>query len=441
MRISQTRSFASLFALAAVMLPSHLLAQEVKSSAEAGKSTIIKATNGGTTDSATFGSLLPAFHIETDSDETNATLSLSFALSKPDVPHALPLKPTQIGFGTTTLNISATAPLGKNGKPSLFNFDNFGSDTSLKFGFSHYWGAVNFVPQNDLASNAIRDARLTSVCLAAAGEKLINNADDPAKTKAQFDALLATIEAYEETQQNASPQYALERATRSKVESIKTIAIAASKKCLDGFEGGELDGTRSLVSEYGTDEDQTASGDWDASGLWFGGGNFKISRTDYAFVDQLAFTKDEIGRTSYKLEAYAGHIFKGGEQSAVASFAYSRAYKSQDEVSICQPNGIGLQISCIEGPLGKPAKLERYILAAEFRRRFAVAALGANAIAIAPKISYELKSGDALFDLPIFFSPNKDNKLNGGLRLGYDTGKHDFGFGLFVGVPFSVFFN
>lgn len=417
------------------------IADDSKTATESTKSVLKTATSGGTTASSTFGILAPAFQIETTSDDTNATLSLSFDLSAPDEPKSQPLEASTIGFATTKLNIAASAPLGKNGKPSLFDFDQLGDGTSLKIGFSHFWGNVNFVPQSDPSSYAARDERLASICVASARQKYIDSAAEPLKATAQIDAFQATIDAYQEENPKMSTQLATERASNSRVEAIKTVAVAMAKKCVDGYPDGELDGgPRSLLSEYGTKEDKSNAGKWDASGLWFAGVNAKISRASYSFIDQAAFAENELSRTSYKAEAFAGQIASGGAASYQVSLSYARSYKAQDEVQICQPNGVGLQISCIEGALGKPSRLQKYIGAIEYRRRFDISALGDASIAIAPRVSYDIKSNDALLDFPIFFAPDKGGKLNGGIRFGYDTGKDDFGFGLFVGVPFSTIF-
>ena len=90
---------------------------------EAALQAVQEGTQGGTSSSSTFSTLAPAFQIETSGDDTNATVSMSFSISSPEEPKTLPNEATTLTFGTTTANIAASAPLGKNGKPSLFDFD------------------------------------------------------------------------------------------------------------------------------------------------------------------------------------------------------------------------------------------------------------------------------------------------------------------------------
>ncbi|MEQ1538501.1 MAG: hypothetical protein ABL928_06210 [Sphingorhabdus sp.] len=437
----------SLFFVKAAMalgtFTSPALAESSSTGTDAIKATAQSGTTGGTTSSSTFGTLAQAFQIESTGEDTTATVALSFNLSEPGQSRSLDTAPTKLIFGTTAVQISATAPLGKNGKPSLFDFDKLGDDTSLKFGLSHYWGAVNYIPASDANGIPARTSRLTRVCIAAESERAIANASQQERAKMRKDGDNFREDLNQKLAASAtlSPQAALETIA-DQIPPTETSPFAKTLvlKCIEGI-GGALDGTKkSLVTEYGTVADKANVDDWNASGLWFIGGNGKVARANYEFIDQIVFNKRDFSRTNYKIEAFGGHISRNGKSSWQGSLSYVRSYKPQDDINLCQPNGVGAQILCLTGAAGAPAQKNRYTAAIEYRHLFTLQTLGGSSLAIAPRISYEAKSKGALFDLPIYFAPDKSKGLNGGFRVGYDTAEDDLAFGLFVGLPFSLFY-
>jgi hypothetical protein len=412
------------------------------------------ALNRGASSSATFGALANSIQIETGGDDTTANVSFALNRSHPlGQGKPQPDGSTRFRFATDSIGISATAPLGKNGKPSLFDFDNFGDDTSLTISLSRYVGAVDYLRASNPASLPAIQGRLVNRCIE---QRSANWVRFSASGDPQKEAVARLVAAELRTkidrmaiERNAGPEFAVSQiAKKSDDEKLKALAGQIVKDCVEN-DGVEVSPAQ-LLADYGTDEDKAAIAasvngglrNGGPTGLTFFGMRGKFSRTNYEFLTQEPLAKSDISRTNYKIEAFAGRVFDGGRKSLTTSFAYVRSHKANDEGQLCEPNGVGNQLACFTGPIGPPNRTSRYSLGGEFRWLIALEKLPSSpSIGLAPRVSYEFRSEGALFELPIYFAPNKDKALNGGIRMAYDTSKDDFAFGLFVGVPFSVFTN
>jgi hypothetical protein len=400
---------------------------------------------GGPSSSSTFGNLARSINIETSDSETTASVSVGFDRSHPlGSGIANGDGSTRFRFATDSVGIVATAPLGKNGKPSLFDFDKLGDGTSLAISAVRYIGSVNYRPANDPRSLPALQARLQNRCIDTQSTLWIGSEskDDPSK-EALARLVVTELRAKVDRmylERGAAPEFALGELAKSEDARIKALAGAMLLHCVE-VENNKIP-PAGMLATYGTDEEKAAKQDGGPRGLWFFGGRAKIARSNYEYLVQAPLSKTDVNLTGYKVEAFGGRVFDNGRKSLTGSFAYSRAYTPQDEIQLCEPNGVGNQIACFTGPLGAPGKASRYIFAGEFRWLVPIGGLpGDPSIGVAPRVSYEINSDAALIELPVYFAPNGKKALNGGLRFAYDTGKDDFAFGLFVGVPFSVFTN
>ncbi|WP_144036651.1 hypothetical protein [Sphingopyxis witflariensis] len=407
-----------------------------------------QATNivaGGASSSSTFGNLARSINIETSGTETTASVSFGFDRSHPlggGVRNAD--GSTRFRFATDSIGIVATAPLGKNDKPSLFDFDKLGDGTSLSISAVRYVGSVNYQPASSADSLPALQARLQNRCIDAqlilwVGAEGRGDTAKEALARLVATELRAKVDRMK-LERGAAPEFALGELAKSEDARIKALAGTLLLHCVE-VENNKIP-PAGMLATYGTDEEKAAKQGDEPTGLWFFGGRGKIARTNYEYLVQTPLSKTDVSHTGYKIEAFGGRVFDSGRKSLTGSFAYSRAYTAQDEVQLCEPNGVGTQIACFTGPLGAPARANRYTLAGEFRWLVPLGALpGDPSIGFAPRVSYEIKSNSAWFELPVYFAPNSDKALNGGLRFAFDTEKDDFAFGLFVGVPFSVFTN
>lgn len=239
------------------------------------------------------------------------------------------------------------------------------------------------------------------------------------------------------------PGWALSEIAKSedtKDKDIKPLAKLLSQKC-ENTKGDENPGVIAYqnmggqLGEFADDEG--------IKGVWYLGLNGTLARSNYGYLTQTPLTKSEVSKTKYKVQGFGGWIFPSGNASLTGWFSYARTFTPGEDVELCAPNGVGSQIQCFTGALGAPVQSDRYTVGGEARVLFALGRSADSAkIGIAPTVSYEVKSDAFYLELPVYLAPAKDGKrLNGGVRMAYDTSKDDFAIGLFVGVPFSIFFN
>ena len=439
--LSRSTGMLALAAILALAVPKAATAQTTPSESKAAndaanlvaEATAIQAAAASS--SPTFGTLANTVQIETDGDKTNATLSLGYHRTRP-VHQARNGSSFDVTSATDSFSVTVTAPLGKPGKPSVFDFDKLGDGTSVEFKGVRYWGTVHFLNNEDPQSMQQIENRKVGRCIYGESDKWATRQSDFAKaqkTNLQFRGELDS--ALAANQQQYDP--ALVVVTGSADAGVKGLA-SELLSCIGASEKPTL----GSADDYITAQDRQATRNL-RSGIKFLGASGAVSRTNYEFVVQTPLAAADESQTAYKTQVFGGYIFPSGKVSLSSAFAYARRYKSASEVQLCGPNGVGSQTQCFTGPLGPPTRGDAYTLSGEVRWRLPLPMISENAaIGIAPRVSYEFKSDAALLELPIYFVPQKDKKsLNGGIRIGYDTGTKDFAIGLFVGVPFSMFFD
>lgn len=396
--------------------------------------------DGGPVGSPTFGTLASAFQIETLAGDETASISLAYNRAHPiGQGRTIEDDRTRYTFATDSFSIVASAPLGKNGKPSLFDIDKLSDGTSLEAKVTRFWGSFDYRTARDPRSLAQLQSRLENRCIDAEVGRFVS--DDANETDARNSANLLRSELdMLRAARELSPALALERLATSSNAKVAALAAILLKPCVteaDNHPEGNL------LQRFGTKADSQISIASKPSGLWFAGARGKIARTNYEFITQTPLAKSDVSKTGYRFESLAGRIFGAGRSSAALSFAYIRRFKPNDDVQLCDFNGVGTQLACFTGPLGPPVEGKSYTLGGEVRALFPLKDwAGGGSLGIAPRVTYEFKSEAPVFEFPIYFAPNKDKALNGGMRLAYTTaGRDDFAFGLFVGIPFSLFFD
>lgn len=443
-------TYAAKTALATLLLlPTGSLAQDgsalsgsaLKIAAEESRKQAKPIIDGGPTTSSTFGTLASAFQIETLAGDETASISLAFNRSHPlDNAHKNADGSTRYTFATDSLAIVASAPLGKNGKPSLFNIDSLSDGSTLEVKATRYWGSLSYFAAADQRGLTQLRTRLENRCIDAKAGEFISDASMESEARATYNALRAELDSLRVAQPDKTPTLALDDLQTSPEAKIAALASLLFKAC-----GSEADNNPdgNLQARFGNAGDLAIAQAMKPGGLWFLGARAKIARTNYEYLTQAPLTKSDVSKTGYRVEAVGGRIFGGGRTSASGSFAYVRKFTPGDETQLCDLNGVGTQLTCLTGSLGAPTQSKSYTVGGEMRFLLKLGEWAGRAdVGLAPHITYELKTDAPTFELPIYFAPNKDKALNGGLRLVYTTrGKDDFGFGLFVGVPFSLFFD
>lgn len=174
------------------------------------------------------------------------------------------------------------------------------------------------------------------------------------------------------------------------------------------------------------------------SPLRFMGLDASYGREDFKALDRDAFEVDDAGRDSWEVGAYWGMIGPNIDWSLRARATYGAAYEAADSVQICRPVDGGTQ-ECIEGPDGLPSRKETALVSLEGRKIFRLAEN--QRFAIAPQLVYDIDEEEVRAELPVYLAPDEDGSLTGGLKFAWTSKEDEFGVGVFVGVPFSIFFD
>lgn len=320
-------------------------------------------------------SIAPEFSVVASDDSKQARIALSFDISNPFA---------GTGLSHTTLTVVGTTDLAKKGPTSFGDFaSGLTGGTAIELALMHYAGTAKL---NELDYEPVDEAK--RACENEhAGATDLKALCDPAKYKTGVSMFVSEYNR------------------------------AGLRRFLDSGLPGDIE---------------------------FFGIKGKASQTDFSYLDQAAFaTKDET-RFSFTLTALYGRLLASGRTSLTASFTYGRNDKADDDITLCQPVN-ATQTRCITAAGGPPKRMTRSVLSFEARQAFGGEA-GPFRLAVAPLISYDLKNEDFAADFPIYLIGDGNGKLRGGFRITYENAKKatggrkdDVKFGVFVGVPFSLF--
>lgn len=164
--------------------------------------------------------------------------------------------------------------------------------------------------------------------------------------------------------------------------------------------------------------------------------NGSVGRDTFKYREDVTFTELKPNRTLYSFGTSMAYLptidspigfFVGGE--------YKRRFKLPDaEIRCPLPSASSVSTTCFESAFGPPKK---EIDAAVFGALRLNGNLAKLPLSAELKVAYDAKDGEWGATMPVYFLRDKDGKLNGGIRLGYDGEKDKFSFGFFVGTTFD----
>ncbi|MEP2235751.1 hypothetical protein [Hyphomonas sp.] len=171
------------------------------------------------------------------------------------------------------------------------------------------------------------------------------------------------------------------------------------------------------------------------------------SQQNFTFFQPDTILTESDSRFGFGGTIFGGMLFGEGLRTSLGgSFTYSRRYRAQSSVTLCQPNDETNLTQCRTAAAGTPARNTRSIIGLELRHAAAAPFGEYSSLAIAPEVNFDLESDDFSIDVPIYFIPKDGGHLRGGLRASYVNARDsngdrngDFSLGMFVGVPFSLF--
>ena len=177
--------------------------------------------------------------------------------------------------------------------------------------------------------------------------------------------------------------------------------------------------------------------------MHFLGVDGSYGRKEFKALSRSDFAVSSIDKNDWELGAYFGLIGPTLDWSLRLRGVYGRVHESPDEVQFCRATAEGTGQECISGPDGNPVSSKTGLVSIEGRRLFKLT--DGQKIGFSPQVTYDIKDKSFRAEVPVYLSPDKDGALSGGIKFGYNSKsenskKDDFAIGLFVGLPFSIFY-
>jgi hypothetical protein len=163
-----------------------------------------------------------------------------------------------------------------------------------------------------------------------------------------------------------------------------------------------------------------------------------IGRNGFSFVDPVTLAEGKDSQVQWSARAYYTRYSISSPTAFTVSAEYQRAYKAAEEAVFCPANPNNIVIRCTTAHAGPPTLNESLLLSAGIRHRFSDRGFLAH-MAAAPLVTYDVLNDVLGVDVPVYFIPNSDGGLTGGVRFGYrsDQDRH-FTVGVFIGAAFSI---
>lgn len=382
-----------------------------------------------------FAAPSPTFQLKADSGETEVSLGISHVIGRTRSDWQPGSALDRRTSSTTRFSLQGFAPVDKDGGDRFVNLADPLSGTRVKLAVVRYVSHYQLKQEDILAARRVLNESLSSC--------VVRNVEAWSSGRPSEQSELASKYATAfNAQWRESPTPRAEIALYSVNNSaeFKELPDDLKRRCLVGDTETGPANNEELIRAYGN------SKDWDAviravSGnapTWFYGLEATANRNTFKFLDRPSFTLSEEKKTGYQVSAFGGIIGGTGNWSLRGGFSHSRSYSGQDEVEICQTTTVIGQTQCLTGADGAPGKKTLNVISAEGRILFPLSGVYSQ-IGVAPEVALDVDSGEYSVDVPIYFAPNKDGHLTGGIRVGYASEKDNLTFGLFVGVPFTVF--
>lgn len=411
------------------------IAQLADESAEQGGKVI---SNGSPNGRAGAGFSTTSLQFSNEQGETGVSLALSIDMGsgKPN-----PSSPEYYKVSHSRIGLVATVPFDKKSKNSpLFSGDSLVSGSKVKMSFTRV--------SADLGSGAN-----SWVAINAAYHKCADTQTEIWRLKQpqgeQRDHVARTYLSYIHTnlgRPSPSNTPAFENIFK-KAPGDKSLSAAVFAACVPGDND---DGSNRPFANEGDLVDAYLKGPEalamhrafspDKARLTFMGLDASMGRDDHSFLDRTNFKLLSEPRTTWEVGAYYGWIGSDLTSSLRGRVVYGQTYKDNDEAEICRSVSIPVGgTDCIKGPDGAPIRERTGLASIEGRKLVTVN--GKTQIALAPQVTYRFQDKNVGVEVPIYLVPDEKGKLSGGIKAVYNSKGDEFAVGLFVGVPFSIFFD
>jgi len=219
-------------------------------------------------------------------------------------------------------------------------------------------------------------------------------------------------------------------------EAVQAVVKAhedALKECDDPAAGPQVQ-----IDRYLTDRDvQRYTHFIRPRGIRQYGFELSVGRNNFEFVDPATLAEDSERHIQWSGRGFYTW-YPGGSKTAISlSAGYERAYEAADEETFCPANPNNIVIRCISARGAPPELNESLLLSLGVRHQVTHGGRLRN-VAIAPLVTYDVLDDVWGVDVPVYFIPDGDNGLTGGIRFGYRSDRDSkFSVGIFVGAAFN----
>jgi hypothetical protein len=137
-------------------------------------------------------------------------------------------------------------------------------------------------------------------------------------------------------------------------------------------------------------------------------------------------------------QAYTGSVVLGriGPRTGFVGASYEYQYGWQQNHAareICVPLDVAGVLECRTAPVGGPAASRRHLVSVESRRF-----VGGRHVGIAPKVSWNARTGRASVAVPVYFITDGHTRLSGGIKFNWNSHTRDMTVTLFIGPLFRL---
>lgn len=184
---------------------------------------------------------------------------------------------------------------------------------------------------------------------------------------------------------------------------------------------------------------------FDSANIWLVTAALEVGHQEIAWRDPLSLVEQETQRTPYAFSVSGGVSF-GREEGRQPFYLgggieLSREYPAGASRTLCGPPPAAGPQECFTGRFGRPEARDSQVIHLVGR----VQELAGAPFAVELKPAYDVNNDIAELAATLYFVPDSNGGLRGGLRARWRTEDDDpltederFTFGVFVGAPFSL---
>ncbi|HEX8365022.1 MAG TPA: hypothetical protein VF603_07045 [Allosphingosinicella sp.] len=165
-----------------------------------------------------------------------------------------------------------------------------------------------------------------------------------------------------------------------------------------------------------------------------------IGSNEFEWFDRVSLVPRKERRTDWSVAAHVARYLPGSHTALTGSVSYQRAFEAAEEERVCPPGTTDPEAECPDMRTAGPTRNENLLLAVGLRHRILGADGNLGNFAVAPIVTYDVIDDVVGVDVPVYYTPDGEGGLNGGVRFGYRSDReNEFSVAFFVGTTFDIF--